>query len=180
MLPPTAKGALTLGALSHKVVIMRHIFGLFVGVVVGAALLFGGGWASQEVVRGAAQNLDPAKDVRMLIALGVMAVVGLLLGLVLVGRVSPLATFVPSMALLAWTVVYALDVTRATSLAPAGAAIQQDVAQAGRGMLTLLSTGVYGLLGVALFIPVLMPSRWAGRQRDEAEEFEETPGREYY
>ncbi|GIH63662.1 hypothetical protein [Microbispora siamensis] len=156
---------------------MRHFFGLLLGVVVAAALLLGGGWASQEAVRGAAQSIDPAKDTRMLIALGVMAVVGLLLGLVLVGRVSPLATFVPSMALLAWTVVYVLDVSRAASLVPTGPSVQAELLQAGRGMLTLLSTGVYGLLGVALFLPVLMPSRWARPQPDEEqEEYEESYG----
>ncbi|MGW5265671.1 hypothetical protein ACWEQG_32250 [Microbispora sp. NPDC004025] len=157
---------------------MRHFFGLLLGVVVAAALLLGGGWASQEAVRGAAQSIDPAKDTRMLIALGVMAVVGLLLGLVLVGRVSPLAAFVPSMALLAWTVVYVLDVSRAASLVPTGPSVQAELLQAGRGMLTLLSTGVYGLLGVALFLPVLMPSRWAGREREEEqeEEYEESYG----
>ncbi|MGI5157145.1 hypothetical protein [Microbispora sp. CA-102843] len=156
---------------------MRHFFGLLLGVVVAAALLLGGGWASQEAVRGAAQSVDPAKDTRMLIALGVMAVVGLLLGLVLVGRVSPLATFVPSMALLAWTVVYVLDVSRAASLVPAGPSVQAELLQAGRGMLTLLSTGVYGLLGVALFLPVLMPSRWARPEQDEEqEEYEESFG----
>ncbi|WP_169946272.1 hypothetical protein [Microbispora sp. H11081] len=157
---------------------MRHFFGLLVGVVVAAALLLGGGWASQEAVRGAAQSVDPANDTRMLIALGVMAVAGLLLGLVLVGRVSPLAAFVPSMALLAWTVVYVLDVSRAASLVPTGPSVEAELLQAGRGMLTLLSTGVYGLLGVALFLPVLMPSRWAGREREEEqdEEYEESLG----
>src|SRR3954453_18417330 len=97
---------------------MRHFFGLLLGVVVAAALLVGGGWASQEAVRGAAQSIDPVKDGRGLVAIGVIALVGVLLGLILVGRVSPLATFIPSMALLAWTVVYVLDVSRAVSLAP--------------------------------------------------------------
>jgi hypothetical protein len=155
---------------------MRHFFGLLLGVVIAAALLLGGGWASQETVRGAAQNLDPAKDSRILIAIGVMAVVGLLVGLVLIGRVSPLATFVPSMVLLAWTVVYVLDVSRAAGLAPTGPSVQADLAQAGQGMLNLLSTGVYGMLGVALFVPVLMPSRWAGPMRDEEDEYEEQVG----
>lgn len=158
---------------------MRHIFGLLVGVVVAPVLLFGVGWAAQELLRGGSLQVDPAGDGRMLIALGVMAVIGLLLGLILAGRVSPLATFIPSMVLLAWTVVYALDVTRATSLVPSGAAIHQEVAQAGLGMLTLLSSGVYGLLGVALFIPVLKPSRWAGRPREEMEEFDESRGQGY-
>jgi uncharacterized oligopeptide transporter (OPT) family protein len=156
---------------------MRHIFGLLLGVVVAVSLLLGGGWASQEAVRGAAQNLDPAKDTRMLIAIGVMAAAGLLLGLVLAGRVSPLAAFVPSLALLAWTVVYVLDVSRAAGLAPTDVSMQPELAEAGQGMLTLLSTGVYGLLGIALFVPVLMPSRWAAPPRDEdQEEYEEGLG----
>lgn len=122
------------------------------------------------------QNVDPVKDTRMLIALGVMVVVGLLLGLVLVTRVSPLSTFVPSMALLAWTVVYLLDVSRAASLVPTGPSVHAELLQASRGALTLLSTGVYALLGIALFLPVLMPSRWARPERDDEEEYEETLG----
>ncbi|WP_067179661.1 hypothetical protein [Microtetraspora niveoalba] len=152
---------------------MRHFFGLLLGALLAAVLLFGGGWAAQELVRGAVSNVNPSGDSRMLIALGVVAVVGLLLGLVLAGRVSPLAAFVPSIALLAWTVVYALDVTRAAGLAPTATSLHEEVVQAGRGMVTLLSTGVYGALGVALFLPVLMPSRWAGPPRDEEDEFEE-------
>lgn len=159
---------------------MRHFLGLLVGVVVAAAVLLGGGWASREALRGAVSGLDPAQDTRMLIALGIMVAVGLLLGLVISGRVSPLATFVPSMLLLAWTVVYALDVSRAAGLAPTESSLHKELAEAGQGMLTLLSSGVYGMLGVALFIPVLMPSRWAGRPRaDDEEEYEEGQP-EYY
>ncbi|WP_433501417.1 hypothetical protein ACQP1K_14465 [Sphaerimonospora sp. CA-214678] len=152
---------------------MRHFFGLLLGVFVAAALLLGGGWASQEVIRGAMQNVDPIKEPRMLIAIGVMAAVGLLLGLVLVCRVSPLATFVPSMALLAWTVVYVLDVSRAASLAPTDASVHHELAQAGHGTLTLLSSGVYAMVGIALFLPVLMPSRWVSRAGSEEDEEDE-------
>lgn len=152
---------------------MRHFFGLLLGVFVAAALLIGGGWAYQEVMRGAVQNVDPIEDPRMLIAIGVMAAVGLLLGLVLVCRASPLATFVPSMALLAWTVVYVLDVSRAASLAPTAASVHREVAQAGQGALMLLSGGVYAMIGIALFLPVLMPSRWAGRARIEEDDEDE-------
>lgn len=156
---------------------MRHFFGLLLGVVVSAAVLLGGGWASQEAVRGAVQNSDPVEDGRMLIAIGVMVALGLLLGLVLVGRVSPVATFIPSMALLAWTVVYVLDVARAANLAPTGAAVHRELAQAGRGMLALVSSGIYAMLGIALFLPVLMPSRWAGPARDDGDdEYEEGLG----
>ncbi|HEY9524246.1 MAG TPA: hypothetical protein VIR33_13470 [Thermopolyspora sp.] len=158
---------------------MRHVFGFVIGAVVTIAVVFGAGWATQDAVQGAVKLVAPVDDGRVLAAIGVMALIGLIIGLVLVGRISPLATFVPSMVLLAWTVVYALDVTRAMSLAPVGPAVQRDLAQAGRGMETLLSSGVFAMLGVALFLPVFMPSRWASRRGDDAG-FEETPDQSYY
>jgi hypothetical protein len=159
---------------------MRHVIGFVIGVVVAAVILFGSGWASQDAVRGAVSVVAPVSNGRILVGLGVMALVGLVFGLVMVGRLSPLSAFIPSIVLLAWTVVYALDVPRAMSLAPVGPSVQQDLAQAGRGMESLLSTGVFALLGVALFIPVLMPSRWAAPPKRDADEFEETPDQAYY
>ncbi|GII63915.1 hypothetical protein Skr01_40000 [Sphaerisporangium krabiense] len=159
---------------------MRHFLGLLLGVVVTAVLLAGTGWASQDAARGmasaaagAANAVDPVRDTKALVGLGAMLVAGLLLGLVLAGRVSPLATFVPSMALLAWTVIYALDVNRALSLAPTDPALDPLIVQAGKGMQDLLARGVYALAGIALFIPVLMPSRWASRRDDLDDDYEE-------
>ncbi|MEU8272079.1 hypothetical protein AB0B89_33620 [Sphaerisporangium sp. NPDC049002] len=158
---------------------MRHFLGLLLGVVVTAVLLAGAGWASQDALRGMASvanatgAVDPVRDTKALVGLGAMLVAGLILGLVVAGRVSPLATFVPSMALLAWTVIYVLDVNRALGLAPTGPSMNPMVVQAGKGMQGLLGTGVFAMLGIALFIPVLMPSRWAGRHRDEEDDYEE-------
>ncbi|MER6951305.1 hypothetical protein ABT294_45545 [Nonomuraea sp. NPDC000554] len=157
---------------------MRHFAGLLVGLVVTAALLGAGGWAVQQAVSSAAAN--PAGGQTMWIALGSMAAIGLVVGLVVAGQISPLATFVPAMVLLAWTVVYALDVTRAISLIPAEPSVNQLLREAGAGAKTLLTTGVYALLGVVLFIPVLMPSRWARRHDDEDEGYEQTPEGSYF
>ncbi|MEV7969816.1 hypothetical protein AB0O34_28125 [Sphaerisporangium sp. NPDC088356] len=164
----------------NEVVTMRHFLGLLLGVVVTAVLLVGAGWASQDVLRGmagaanaATGTVDPVRDTKALIGLGAMLAAGLILGLVVAGRVSPLATFVPSMVLLAWTVIYVLDVTRALGLAPTDPSMNPMIVQAGKGMRQLLGTGVFAMLGIALFIPVLMPSRWAGRQRDLEEDYEE-------
>ncbi|MEO3801462.1 hypothetical protein [Nonomuraea sp. B1E8] len=152
--------------------------GLLIGVVVTAAVLAGGGWAVQQA---AGNSVATAPDSQTLwIALGSMAAVGLVVGLVVAGRVSPLATFLPSMVLLAWTVVYALDVNRALSFVPAEPSMHQLVREAGAGARTLLTTGVFALLGVALFIPVLMPSRWSRRDDDLDEEYETTPESSYY
>lgn len=110
------------------------------------------------------------------IALGSMAAVGLVVGLVVAGRVSPVATFIPSMVLLAWTVVYALDTNRALTMLPDGPSVHQIVREAVTGSKTMLTTGVLALLGVALFIPVLMPSRWSRPYDDDDEEYEQQSG----
>ncbi|GII77201.1 hypothetical protein Sru01_21830 [Sphaerisporangium rufum] len=169
---------------------MRHFLGLLLGVVVTAILLAGAGWAAPDAARGmvsaaadAANAVDPARDTRALVGLGAMAVAGLLLGLVLTARISPLATFIPSMVMLSWTVVYALDVNRALGLAPTDPSMHPLLVQAGKGMQDLLAKGIFAMLGIALFVPVLFPSRWTGRRRDAddgyAEETVESPGGYY-
>ncbi|MEW9550339.1 hypothetical protein [Nonomuraea sp. NPDC050783] len=158
---------------------------MLLGLVVTAAVLAGGGWAVTQAaaraagqatgqaagqVAGQAVAVPPGGDQKLWIALGAMAAVGLVVGLVVAGRVSPLATFVPSMVLLAWTVVYALDPARALSLVPAQPSVNQIVREAGAGAASLLTSGVLALLGVALFIPVLMPSRWSRPHDDDSDE----------
>ncbi|NUP81280.1 MAG: hypothetical protein HOV96_27455 [Nonomuraea sp.] len=147
-------------------------------MVVTAAVLGGGGWAVQQASGVAAAT--PPDSQKLWIALGAMAAVGLVVGLVVAGRISPMATFVPSMVLLAWTVVYALDTGRALSLIPQEASVNQIVRDAGAGDRTLLTTGVFALLGVVMFIPVLMPSRWSRPHDDLDEDYETTPEGSYY
>jgi ABC-type branched-subunit amino acid transport system permease subunit len=151
---------------------------LLIGLVVTAAVLGGGGWAVQQAVGSAAAT--PPDSQKMWIALGAMAAVGLVVGLVVAGRISPLATFVPSMVMLAWTVVYALDMNRALSLIPAEPSVNQIIRDAGSGDKTMLSTGVFALLGVVMFIPVLMPSRWSRPHDDLDEDYEATQEGSYY
>ncbi|WP_246148337.1 hypothetical protein [Nonomuraea turkmeniaca] len=151
---------------------------MLIGLVVVAAVVAGGGWAVQQAVGSAASA--PPNSQQMWIALGAMAAVGLILGLVVAGRVSPLAAFVPSMVLLAWTVIYALDVNRALSLIPSEPSVNQIIRDAGFGAKTMLTTGVFALLGVALFIPVLMPSRWSRQRDDMDEEYEPASESTYY
>ncbi|MCK2215982.1 hypothetical protein MF672_019590 [Actinomadura sp. ATCC 31491] len=168
---------------------MRHLAGLLLGLVVTAAVLAGGGWATSEALTQAAGTAAaqagqaaavPFDDQKLWIALGAMAAVGLVFGLVVAGRVSPLATFVPSMVLLAWTVVYALDQPRALSLIPAEPSVNALLREAGAGARTLLTSGVLALLGVALFIPVLMPSRWSRPHDDADDDYESSPEGSYY
>ncbi|GAA3644525.1 hypothetical protein GCM10022224_003850 [Nonomuraea antimicrobica] len=151
---------------------------MLIGLVVTAAVLGGGGWAVQQALANA--GATPPDEQKTWIALGAMAAVGLVVGLVTAGRVSPVATFIPSMVLLAWTVVYALDVNRALSFIPTEPSVNQIIRDAGLGDRTMLTTGVFALLGVALFIPVLMPSRWSRRQDDLDDDYEATPEGGYY
>jgi hypothetical protein len=142
---------------------MRHVLGLVIGLAATAALLYGAGWATVEFLKGAQLTAgNPIDDTNVLLGLAALAGVGLVYGLVIAGRISPLAAFVPSIVLLAWTVVYVLDVRRALDLAQTVASDSQYAA----GMHALLASGVYAMLGVALFVPVLMPSRWARRDED--------------
>lgn len=152
---------------------MRHLGGLLIGLVVTAAVLGGGGWAVNQAVESG--QSAPQGGPSLWIALGSMAAVGLVVGLVVAGRVSPVATFIPSMVLLAWTVVYALDANRALTLLPDGPSVHQIAREAVTGARSLLTSGVLALLGVALFIPVLMPSRWARPYDDEDDEYEQPP-----
>ncbi|SDR15127.1 hypothetical protein [Thermostaphylospora chromogena] len=148
---------------------MRHVLGFLVGVVVTAVLLFGGGWAVQQATAHAAVP-DAVEGARLWIALGAMAGVGLVFGVVAATRISPMAAFVPSMTLLSWTVVYALDMDRALSLIPDDPSMHELLRQAGEGQRVLLTTGVLAMLGVALFVPVLLPSRWVREEPDDDEE----------
>ncbi|WP_328808009.1 hypothetical protein [Nonomuraea antri] len=143
-----------------------------------AAVLGGGGWAVQQVLQSA--TATPPGGQNLWIALGALAAVGLVVGLVVAGRVSPVAAFVPSMVLLAWTVVYALDMNRALSLIPSEPSVNQLVRDAGAGNKALLTAGVYALLGVAMFIPVLMPSRWSRPHDDLDEDYEPAQEGSYY
>ncbi|MEV4102827.1 hypothetical protein AB0J42_21430 [Nonomuraea sp. NPDC049649] len=147
---------------------------MLIGLVVTAAVLGGGGWAVQQAVVSSQSALQGSQS--LWIALGSMAAVGLVVGLVVAGRVSPVATFIPSMVLLAWTVVYALDTNRALTMLPDGPSVHQIVREAVTGSKTMLTTGVFALLGVALFIPVLMPSRWSRPYDDDDEEYEQQSG----
>ncbi|RJL31605.1 hypothetical protein [Bailinhaonella thermotolerans] len=138
---------------------MRHLVGFLVGLVVAAVLLFGAGWGQQRVAPGPQPPVNNALgDTRLLLAFAALAGAGLVLGLVVAGRVSPLATLVPALALLGWTGYFLLDRAGAIRLVP--------VSEATPGMLALLGGGIYTLLGAALLIPVFMPSRWRRREPD--------------
>jgi hypothetical protein len=133
---------------------MRHFVGLILAIALAAALFFGGGWGLTHMSAFAAHSVGlPSKT--GLIALAAMLGAGLLLGILLVVPViSPLATGLPGLVLLAWTALLAVSYHRATSWVP----LQGH--SYGAGFRELLTTGVLAMLGIVMIIPLFVPSRW--------------------
>ena len=140
---------------------MRHVGGLVLGIIAIPLVLYGTGWGyarTLHVVGGA-----PPTGASQILGYAALGGVGLLVGLILIPRLSPLATFLPAAALLVWTGALFWNTQQAVGWAPTGAA--------GSGMTSLLMSGLYGLLGVALLLPLLFPRRWRRRDDDDGGEF---------
>jgi hypothetical protein len=139
----------------------RHLIGLVLAVALAAALFFGGGWEAAHLpaLAGHGAGLPGRAGLTGLAAaLGA----GLLLGILLVvPAVSPLATGLPGLALLAWTAVLAVSPHRALAWIP----LQAHAV--GAGFRVLLLTGTPALAGIAMIIPLFLPGRWHGRRGDD-------------
>jgi hypothetical protein len=95
----------------------------------------------------------------VLIALAAVAFTGLAIGvLVTVPRISPLAAGLPGLLLIAWTVLYLVSVRQAVGLIP----LRSN--SFGMGWEGMLFNGVLGGAGLAMAVPLFLPSRW--RQAD--------------
>jgi hypothetical protein len=150
---------------------MRHLVGIGLAVVISAAIFFGGGWAFSRLFTrnlGSEWSLPAGggsftSNSVVTSGLGAMAAVALLIGLALVIRwVSPLATGLPGLVLLAWTALYVFSPERAVHYIPLkGHAF-------GLGFAGLGTTGILGAAGVVLVMPLFFPSRWRRPVSDEA------------
>jgi hypothetical protein len=133
---------------------MRHFVGLILALALAAALFFGGGWGLTHIL-SLAHASSGLPDRTGLIALACMLGTGLLLGILLVvPAVSPLATGLPGLALLAWTAYMIVSYQRAVSWVP------WQATGYGAGFKDLLVAGVLAMLGIAMVIPLFVPSRW--------------------
>lgn len=153
---------------------MRHLYGVALAVLLAAAVFFGAAWGYMWVTRAVDNSvaLDsglpaanggglPANggslfpDGHILVGGGAMLAVGLAVGLLMViPRVSPLAAGLPGLVLAAWTALYFADVREAVRLIP----LKSD--DFGAGFETLLFTGLLGMAGLAMIVPLFIPSRW--------------------
>lgn len=140
---------------------MRHVGGLVLGIVAIPVVLYGSGWGYARTLHVAGGA--PPTGSSELLGFAALAGVGVLVALILVPRLSPLAAFLPAAALLVWTGALFWNTQRAVGWAPADSA--------GSGMSALLLSGVYGLLGMALLLPLLFPRRWRRRDDDDHGEF---------
>ena len=150
---------------------MRHLVGIGLAVVISAAIFFGGGWAFSRLFTrnlGSEWSLPAGggsftSNSVVTSGLAAMAAVALLIGLALVIRwVSPLATGLPGLVLLAWTALYVFSPERAAHYIPLkGHAF-------GLGFAGLGTTGILGAAGVVLVMPLFFPSRWRRPVSDEA------------
>ena len=147
---------------------MRHVIGIGLAIGLAAAVFFAASWGylrllSIPVVNGGASTL-PAQggsllhDNNVLYAVGALAGTALLAGIfIAVRQASPLAAGLPGLALIAWTVVYGFSVRRAVHYIP----LRSDTF--GAGFEAMLMNGVLAAAGLALVVPLFIPSRWRAR-----------------
>lgn len=145
---------------------MRHLVGVMLAIVMAAALFFVASWGYLKLLIGPAGlgrlpggGGSLLHNHAVLEGFGVLLAVGLLAGLLMaVPRISPLAAGLPGLALLAWTGLYLFSVRRGVQYIPLKSRPY------GTGFEALLFDGVLALIGMAMVIPLFVPSRWRGRR----------------
>lgn len=144
---------------------MRHLLGVALAIVMAAAVFFAGSWGYLKLLTGQAKGgvLPGAggsliHDHAVLEGFGVLLAVGLLAGILMtLPVISPLASGLPGLALLAWTGLYLFGVRRAVQYIPLKSQ------SFGAGFEAMLFHGVLALAGLAMIIPLFVPSRWRRR-----------------
>jgi hypothetical protein len=168
---------------------MRHRIGIVLAVVMTGVLFFPGAWGYLRLLRVPAPSDQlsglPAgggsliSEHHVLLALAAVAGTALLAAiLIAVPRVSPLAAGLPGLLLLGWTGLYLASVRQAVDLIP----LRAD--PFGAGFEAMLFNGVLGAAGLALIVPMFVPSRWRARPAPAPEpepepELEDQPTTEF-
>jgi hypothetical protein len=151
---------------------MRHLIGIGLSVVTVLTMFFAGAWGYLRLLKvptpGAALPADGGSllsHTNVLTAVGAVAATGILAGiLIAVPRVSPLAAGLPGLLLIGWTALYIASVRRAVELIP----LRQYAF--GAGWESLLFNGTLGGAGLAMVIPLFVPSRWWREQAPPPED----------
>jgi hypothetical protein len=150
----------------------RHLIGIGLAIVMVLVMFFAGAWGYVRLLRlpvqaGAPLSSMPAQggsllsNGSVLTALGAVAGTAILAGiLIAVPRISAFAAGLPGLFAIAWQAVYLVSVHRAVQIIPLrGHAF-------GAGWEALLFNGILGTAGLAMIIPLFLPSRWRGRPRN--------------
>jgi hypothetical protein len=141
---------------------MRHLVGVVLAIVMAAAVFFAASWGFLRLGLGSARPATlPGgggslfSDRNLLEGFGAVLGVGLLAGIMMAApRISPLASGLPGLALLGWTGLYLGSVRRAVQYIPL------KTHSFGMGFETMLFDGVLAMAGLAMIIPLFVPSRW--------------------
>ena len=144
---------------------MRHLIGVVLAIVMAGLLFFAGAWGylrltalTAPLSRLPAGGGSLLSDHGMLTAQIAVAGAGLLAGILIAGpRISPLAAGLPGLLLLGWTVFYGVSVRHAVHLIPLKSHPY------GAGFEAMLFHGILGAAGLAMIIPLFVPSRWRAR-----------------
>ena len=156
MVPPRTKGLRD----------MRHLVGVLLAVLLAAAVFFAASWGYLKLL------IAPARlgtlpggggslwhNHAVLEGFGALLGVGLIAGLLIAApRISPLAAGLPGLVLLAWTGLYLFSARRAVHYIPL------KTRPYGTGFEAMLFDGVLALIGMAMIIPLFIPSRWRVRR----------------
>jgi len=157
---------------------MRHLVGVMLAIVMAAALYFAASWGYLKLLIGpAGVGRLPAGGGSLLHNHAVLEGFGALLGVALlagvlmaVPRISPLAAGLPGLALLALTGLYLFSVRHAVQYIPL------KTRPYGLGFEAMLFDGVLALVGLAMIVPLFVPSRWRGKREVTAPEPEPYAG----
>lgn len=144
---------------------MRHLVGVVLAIVLAAAVFFAASWGYLKLlIAPAASGALPGTggsllhNHAVLEGFGALLGVGLVTGLLIaVPRISPLAAGLPGLVLLAWTGLYLFSVRHAVQYIPL------KTRPYGIGFEAMLFDGVLALAGLAMIIPLFIPSRWRSR-----------------
>src|SRR5579863_2041857 len=144
---------------------MRHLVGVILAIVMAAAIFFAASWGYLKLLNWRlSSTVLPAggsliHDHAVLEGFGALLGVGLLAGLLIaMPWISPLAAGLPGLALLGWTGLYLFSVRHAVQYIPLKSKPY------GAGFEAMLFDGVLALAGLAMVIPLFVPSRWRGRR----------------
>jgi hypothetical protein len=140
-------------------------------IVMAAAVFFAASWGFLRIGLDSAQvGTLPGgggslfSDRHLLEGFGAVLGVGLLAGILMaVPWISPLASGLPGLALLGWTGFYLASVRRAVQYIPL------KTHPYGTGFEAMLFDGVLALAGLAMVIPLFIPSRWRRRSISAAQ-----------